>query len=316
LGANQAGPEETGPRRGGVVVRDLFKSYRKVAAVRGVSLEVRPGEIVGLLGPNGAGKTTTVESIVGLTIPDRGEVTVAGIDARRRPRQARRRIGLVLQTTGLPDAATSREALEAFAALYGVRLDAGRWLERYGLAEKAGARVATLSGGQKQRLALAIAFIGDPDVVILDEPTVGLDPAARRELMQQMADMRGEGRAVLLTTHDMEEAAQLCDRVVVINHGQVVAQGSPGELISDVSQTAGVEFATDRPVSTRRLRAHPKVAGLVSDGTAVRFTTDDVAAVLPEIADLARQDGAAILSLKASRGTLEDVILRLTAKTP
>jgi ABC-2 type transport system ATP-binding protein len=297
------------------VVRDLHKTFGDVAALRGVDFELRPGEVLGLLGPNGAGKTTTVESILGLIAPDRGGVSVCGIEVERQPRLARRRIGVVLQDTGLPDAITPHEAIAAFSALYGEHADSDGLLARYGLAEKAHARAATLSGGQKQRLALALAFLGDPDVVILDEPTVGLDPVARRELIRHVEEMKAEGRAVLLATHDMEEAAELCDRIVVIDRGRVVAEGTTGELVSAVSLATRMEFTVDRPVELAGLRAHPNVTDLVANGLTIRFATDDIAAVLPGVAQTARAQAAAIVALQASRGSLEDVILQLAGRT-
>ena len=212
-------------------VRDLARRHGTVRAVQGVSLTVAGGEIVGLLGPNGAGKTTTLDCILGLIRPDHGAVVVCGIDALKNPRAARAHIGAVLQQTGLQDKITPREALAAFALLYGKPPDSAALLARFGLVEKADAAFETLSGGQKQRLALALAFVGDPALLLLDEPAAGLDVGMRRALHEDMRALRDEGRALLLTSHDMDEVARLCDRVAVMTAGRIVAEGPPDALI-------------------------------------------------------------------------------------
>jgi ABC-2 type transport system ATP-binding protein len=205
-------------------VRGLAKRFGAVTAIADVSLKVGAGEVLGLLGPNGAGKTTTVDCILGLLTPDAGSVAICGLA----PRKARAKFGAVLQATGLPDKITPREALDAFSVLH--KAPVGNLLERFGLAEKANAHYDTLSGGQQQRLALALAFIGDPKLLVLDEPTAGLDIQARRSLHDDIRAARAEGRAVLLTTHDMAEAQALCDRIAVIAHGRIVAAGTPDEM--------------------------------------------------------------------------------------
>ncbi len=213
-------------------VEGLHRRHGAVQAANGVSFEIAAGEIFGLLGSNGAGKTTTVDCILGLTVPDSGSITVCGMDARRMPRVARARIGAVLQATGLQDKITPREALDAFAVLYAAPRNTNALLDRFGLREKARAAYETLSGGQKQRLALALAFVGDPQLLVLDEPTSGLDPQMRRELHDHVRAMKQSGRAVLLTTHDMEEARLLCDRIAVMAGGRIVATGTPQDLIA------------------------------------------------------------------------------------
>jgi ABC-2 type transport system ATP-binding protein len=205
-------------------VRGLAKRFGPVRAVADVSLAVGAGEVLGLLGANGAGKTTTVDCILGLLTPDAGTVTICGLP----PREARAKFGAVLQATGLPGKITPREALDAFSVLH--KASAGNLLDRFGLAEKADATYDTLSGGQQQRLALALAFIGDPKLLVLDEPTAGLDIQARRSLHDDIRAARAEGRAVLLTTHDMAEAQILCDRIAVMRAGCIVAAGTPDEL--------------------------------------------------------------------------------------
>jgi ABC-2 type transport system ATP-binding protein len=226
-----------------LAVRDLSKRYGATQAVDRVSFGVNAGEVYGLLGPNGAGKTTTVECLLGLIAPDSGEIEVCGLDARRRPAAAKARIGAALQSTGLQDKITPREALTLFAALYGVRPDIAGLVARFGLGAKADAAFETLSGGQRQRVALALAFVNEPDVIVLDEPTAGLDPQMRRELQQHIRTLSDEGKAVLLTTHDMEEAHQLCDRIGVISAGRIVAEGAPAELIARSSARTSLEAA-------------------------------------------------------------------------
>ena len=216
-----------------IAVQGLSRRFGAVQAVDGISFDVAAGEIFGLLGPNGAGKTTALECILGLTRRDDGRVEICGIDTSQAPRQAREKIGAVLQATGLQDKITPREALNLFAAFYPAPMASTVLLERFGLTEKADAAFETLSGGQKQRLALALAFVGNPQALLLDEPTTGLDPQIRRDVQNHIRALKADNRAVLLSTHDMEEAAQLCDRVAVIAHGRIVATGAPRDLIAE-----------------------------------------------------------------------------------
>ena len=218
-------------------VIDLVKSYGPVRAVAGVSFSVAAGEIVGLLGPNGAGKTSTLECLLGLRTADSGSIHIDGVDAIAAPQVARRHVGAVLQSTALQDKITPREALRLFAGFYGVRRTANDLLERFELLEKADASFDSLSGGQRQRLALALAFVHKPAALVLDEPTAGLDPAARRSLHGQIRSLQQHGCAVLISTHYIDEAHALCDRVVILNHGRVAAQGTPAALVAGVSGT-------------------------------------------------------------------------------
>jgi ABC-2 type transport system ATP-binding protein len=215
-----------------IVVQGLTRRYGVVTAVDGISFEVGAGEIFGLLGPNGAGKTTTLECILGLGRPDAGRIAICGQDVRANPRPARAKIGAVLQATGLQDKISPREALDLFRSFYSRPLETDDLIARFGLREKQDATYDTLSGGQKQRLALALAFVGDPQVFVLDEPTAGLDPQMRREVQDHVRAMKDAGRAVLLATHDMDEAERLCDRLAVIAGGRIVATGTPQDLIS------------------------------------------------------------------------------------
>ena len=223
-----------------IAVQGLTRRYGAVTAVDGISFDLNAGEIFGLLGPNGAGKTTTLECILGLNRPDAGRIEICGVDARTDPRAARARIGAVLQATGLQDKISPREALDLFRSFYSRPLATDVLIDRFALREKQDAAYDTLSGGQKQRLALALAFVGDPHVFVLDEPTAGLDPQMRREVQGHIRAMKDAGRAVLLATHDMDEAERLCDRLAVIAGGRIVATGTPKDLIAG-SQGASLE---------------------------------------------------------------------------
>src|SRR6185369_14809858 len=215
-----------------LAVKNLVHRYGTLEAVRGVSFEVAAGEIFGLLGPNGAGKTTTLKSILGLMLRDNGGIEICGMDARKDSRMARAKTGAVLQATGLQDKITPREALDLFAVFHAAPLKTDALLARFGLVEKADAAFETLSGGQKQRLALALAFVGDPQVLLLDEPTTGLDPQMRREVQDHIKALKDSGRVIKLATHDMNEAERLCDRIAVIARGKIVTTATPQELMA------------------------------------------------------------------------------------
>jgi ABC-2 type transport system ATP-binding protein len=295
-----------------LAVHDLRKRYGPVEAVRGVSFEVREGEILGLLGPNGAGKTTTVECVIGLREPDAGSIDICGLDARRRPREVKQKIGAALQTTALQDKITPREALRLFGSFYDRRADPDELIDRFALVEKANSPFETLSGGQRQRLALALAFINKPEIVFLDEPTAGLDPQSRRELHAQIVRTRSEGHAILLTTHDLEEAQQLCDRVAIIDHGRIVAAGSPRELMAQSQSSQSVSLVTSRPVERDHFLSLPDIGEVNAEGERVRFTTSDVNRTLRELLTLAEAEGVEIVELHVEKATLEDVFLELT----
>ena len=218
-----------------LTVTGLSRRHGAVQAVDGIGFEVASGEVFGLLGPNGAGKTTTIECLLGLVRPDAGSIHICGIDGRAEQKAARAKTGAVLQATGLPDKITPREALDVFGAFYPLPVNIDALLDRFGLREKQEAAYETLSGGQKQRLALALAFVGDPQLLVLDEPTAGLDPQMRRELHDHIRAMKASGRAVLLATHDMDEAQALCDRIAVIVGGKIVATGKPADLVAGSS---------------------------------------------------------------------------------
>ena len=215
-----------------VTVRDLRKSYGDIEAVRGISFEVQQGEIFGLLGPNGAGKTTTVEILEGLRKADAGDTIVDGIDVKKQPAKAKERVGVQLQQSAFPENFTAKETVELFALCYGVTVDAMALLKEVDLADKAGQRQEKLSGGQRQRLSIATALVNKPRVLFLDEPTTGLDPQARRNLWELVRGIRQSGTTVFLTTHYMDEAEVLCDRVAVMDHGEIIAMDPPRTLIT------------------------------------------------------------------------------------
>jgi ABC-2 type transport system ATP-binding protein len=273
-----------------IVARGLRKTYDGVEALRGISFEVAEGEVFGLLGPNGAGKTTTVEILEGYRDRDAGEVSVLGYDPGDSPRSLRERIGVVLQQSELTPLLTVRELHRQFAGYYASPRDVDDVIELVGLAEKRNERVKTLSGGQKRRLDLGIALVGDPDLVFLDEPTTGFDPAARRSAWELIRSLRSLGKTILLTTHYLDEAQQLADRVAVIRAGEIVSLGTPADLIGE-ARTTEIRF--------RR------------DGELVVQETDDPTRVLHELTTAALAEGRSLEQLEVRRPTLEDVYLEL-----
>jgi ABC-2 type transport system ATP-binding protein len=300
-----------------VVIRDLRKSYEGVDAVRGVSFEIQAGEIFGLLGPNGAGKTTTVECIVGLREPDAGHLEVCGLDARRQPRAVKQKVGVALQSTSLQDKITPREALRLFGSFYEEHVSPQTLLERFALVEKADAHVDTLSGGQRQRLALALAFVNRPQLVFLDEPTTGLDPHSRRELHASIARMKTEGYTVLFTTHYLDEAEDLCDRVAIIDQGRIVATGTPRELIAGAQGLQAVTLVTTQPIDSSRIVALPGVSefrelGGTAESSEVQFQTSNATTTLAALTRLIEEERANVVELHLRKASLEDVFLQLT----
>ena len=276
-----------------IEVRDLRKAYGDVEAVRGVSFEIGTGEIFGLLGPNGAGKTTTVEILEGYRARNGGTVSVLGEDPAQAGRQWRERIGVVLQSSAIYETLTVTENLALFAGYYTRPRAVAEVVELVGLEEKRDARVRTLSGGQKRRLDLGLALVGDPEVVFLDEPTTGFDPEARRRAWDTIGGLRGLGKTVLLTTHYLDEAQALADRVAIIKDGVIIASGPPSELTPG---SASYRVAYDL------------------DGRRVELETDDPTELLHRIAGEALDRGERLENLTVSRPTLEDVYLELTAE--
>lgn len=303
-------------------LRDLRKTYRKgretVRAVDGLDLVVERGEVFGLLGPNGAGKTTTVEVCEGLTVPDSGEVRILGRAWRGGEDDAiRARIGVCLQETKFHENANVDEVLRLFRSCF----DRGRTVDEalalVSLQEKRGARQKSLSGGQRQRLAVATALLGDPDLLFLDEPTTGLDPQSRRQLWQVVRDYRAQGGTVLLTTHYMDEAQQLCDRVAIVDRGKVIALGSPAELIRSLGAEHFVVadlVDPDAAADDACLLALPDVVAVERRGERVECTVASVHTALPAILAALEQRGVAIDGLATRHATLEDVFVHLTGR--
>ena len=289
-------------------MRGLRKAYGATVALDGVDLEIAPGEVLGLLGPNGAGKTTAVECLAGLLEPDDGTMELGD---RPLDRATRSRLGIALQADALQDSITPREALGLFARLYGASVDIDAMLEQFGLASRADLRFATLSTGYRQRLTLALALVNDPDLVLLDEPTAGLDPSIRREMRELVRALAARGRAVLLTTHDMGEAETLCDRLAVIDNGRIVATGTPEDLVGSSGRAAVIEGSA----SVELVSDAPDLAELVIEGTRFRCSTDRPAQVTGALLAQIERQGGEIVSLHVARATLEDVILDLTNRS-
>jgi ABC-2 type transport system ATP-binding protein len=295
-----------------LIVENLHKRYGAIEAARGVSLAVEHGEIFGLIGPNGAGKTTTVECVLGLREPDDGRIEVCGIDARRQPQQAKQRMGAALQTTALQDNITPREALRLFGALYRQADPPDALLERFALADKGDAAFDTLSGGQRQRLALALAFVNRPDVVLLDEPTAGLDPHARRDLHGAIQGMKRDGHTVLLTTHHLDEAEALCDRVAIINRGTVIAADPPRAIVARSQALQTVTLVAAATLDAAALARLPGVRDLEIRGAEVRFRTNEAAAAIAALTAHLQAARIELVELQVRKATLEDVFLELT----
>ncbi len=295
-----------------VVVQRLRKRYGAVEAVRGVSFAVQAGEIFGILGPNGAGKTTTLEILEGLRRPDDGTAVIAGIDVRQNPAGVKSVIGVQLQDAGFFDRLTVEETVNLFGAFHRRQMPSRHVLAALDLVDKRRALVETLSGGQRQRLSLAIALVNDPRVLFLDEPTTGLDPQARRHLWEIIERIRRDGRTVVLTTHYMEEAQRLCDRVAIMDQGQIIALGTPRELIEQHAGTTTVTVGMDGPeVDLRGLAGVEDVARTNGD---VLLHTRDALGTLHALVEFRQAGRLAYHSLRLEEPTLEDVFLTMTGR--
>lgn len=293
-------------------IRALTKRYGSVEAVREISLEVAAGEIFGLIGPNGAGKSTTLECVLGLCEPDSGSIFVQGIDIRTSESEAKSVIGAQLQSSGQPDGMTPRQALRLCASFYRRAARPEDLIERFLLTEKADARYSSLSGGQRQRLALAMAFVNDPEIVVLDEPTAGLDPPARRELHALIAAQRSSGRTIVFSTHYLDEARSLCDRIALIDRGALVAVDAPEALIARSATSPRIDVRTWPALAESDIRLLPGVLRCAYDGSAWRIHTSAVNRTITALAGLSESRGAELQDLQIHRPTLDDVFVELT----
>jgi ABC-2 type transport system ATP-binding protein len=316
-------------QRPAVEVTDLVKTYAQPGggrfnAVDGVSFAVRDGEVFGFLGPNGAGKTTTLEIVEGIREPTSGRASVVGLDSVLDREEVKRRIGVQLQAAAYFDYLTLREILELFGSFYPVRRRPEELLDRVGLLDKEGAQVRHLSGGQARRFSVVAALVNEPEVVFLDEPTTGLDPAARRTVWELIEEInREEGRTVVLTTHYMEEAQLLADRIAIIDRGRIQALDTPQALIARHAGTGAIQFATEGPVAIEELQRIPSVhdAAATNPGDATdggpytyRLRVGDPDAVLPRLFAFSQHAGVGVRSVEVLPGTLEDVFLEITGR--
>ncbi|MFZ0036055.1 MAG: ABC transporter ATP-binding protein [Candidatus Acidiferrales bacterium] len=298
-------------------VQNLRKAYKDVVAVDGLDLDVRIGECFGLLGPNGAGKTTTIEICEGLTEPDSGEVEVLGkhwaLDAER----LRQQLGIQLQDTQLSEKLTVLETVRLFRSFYKQGPEAAEVIALVQLEEKQKSRVGELSGGQKQRLAMACALVGDPELLFLDEPTTGLDPQARRQLWELVEEFKSEGRTILLTTHYMDEAEQLCDRVAIMDHGKKISLGTPRELIASIGAEHMVEFSAGsatRALDAEALRRIEGVLDVRTENGNVQLQVTEMHRAVPALLSELSRQGVPLTELSTHSATLEDVFVALTGR--
>jgi ABC-2 type transport system ATP-binding protein len=297
-----------------ICCRGLVKDYGALRAVNGLDLEVHTGECFGLLGPNGAGKTTTVEILEGLLPPTSGEVEILGRTWKADPDWLRQRLGISLQETNLYDKLAVEEILRVFRSFYDAGPPVPDLLELVSLTDKRATWYSKLSGGQKQRLAVACALAGHPEILFLDEPTSGLDPQSRRQLWGLIEQFKEDGRTVLLTTHYMDEAQRLCDRVAVIDLGKVIALGTPRELIQSLGGTDVVEFTCEGPVEANGLSCLPGVHAVRSRADGLSLTVEQLHKTLPLLLGHLQQTGRTLTALSTHHATLEDVFVSLTGR--
>lgn len=300
-----------------IVVEDLHKSYGDFEAVRGIDLEVRQGEVFGLLGPNGAGKTTTIEILEGLRPRTSGKVSVLGFDPDSATRQLKDRIGVCLQATNLPERMKVHEALDLFAAFYSHQTDRNQLLKRLQLWDKRDAHYSSLSGGQKQRVALALALLNEPALLFLDEPTTGLDPQVRLEIHNLIQELKEDKSSILMTTHYIEEAEKLCDRVAIIDAGKIIEMGTPREIQQRTLGHSMIEIQTNGPLSVESLpellRDHKH--SLSEDRKHFTTQSEVPAKTIVELVKWIEQQGLELVDIHLKRPTLEDVFIELTGKS-
>ena len=299
-----------------ISVEDLHKSYGTFEAVRGIDLDVGVGEVFGLLGPNGAGKTTTIEILEGLRPRTSGKVSVLGLDPASQSREIKNRIGVCLQATNLPDKIKVTEALELFGAFYTRHADRQKLLERLQLGDKREALYKSLSGGQKQRVALALALLNEPALLFLDEPTTGLDPQVRLEIHAVIQELKQEQRSILITTHYIDEAEKLCDRVAIIDSGKIIELGTPREIQQRVLGHTIVEITTNEPApfDSLPLALREERHEIRNSGTTISMRTQSAAATIVELVKWIEANRLKLVDIHMKRPTLEDVFIELTGK--
>jgi ABC-2 type transport system ATP-binding protein len=297
-----------------IEVTNLAKSYGTVKAVNEISFEVAQGEVFGMLGPNGAGKTTTVEIVEGLRTPDSGKVTVLGIDASKDIRAIKERIGVQLQSPALFPLMNVQEIVKFFGSLFKKSIPASEIVRMVALDESKKVMVKNLSGGQQQRLSVGLAFVNDPDIVFLDEPTTGLDPQARRAMWEMIESIRKEGKSIFLTTHYMEEAERLCDRVAIMDHGKIIALDSPHHMIEQNFKESAIQFKMKKRPEESALAALPGVTKVVVEEDDVTLYSKDIPATISALLQLASGISSNLSDLFVRQATLEDVFLKLTGK--
>jgi len=297
-----------------IACRNLRKYFADVKAVDGLDLSVANGECFGLLGPNGAGKTTTIEILEGLTKPDSGDVEILGLTWQKHERELRERIGISLQETQLTEKLTVFETVRLFRSFYRDGYDPEDLLRDLSLEEKRDARVGKLSGGQRQRLGVACALVGNPDVLFLDEPTTGLDPQSRLQLWDIVQRFREKGGTVLLTTHYMEEAQRLCDRVAIVDHGHLIALGTPAELIAKLEARNVIEFTSEPQLRKEIVEAIDACAGVTAHNEGWLLRVHSLAEAVPQLIAAVEREGAKLVSLSTHEATLEDLFVSLTGR--
>ncbi|HTC66032.1 MAG TPA: ABC transporter ATP-binding protein [Candidatus Acidoferrum sp.] len=295
-------------------VENLVKRYGDVEAVRGVSFNVEAGEVFGLLGPNGAGKTSTIEIMEGLRTPDSGRVSVCGLDPQKKPQELKHEIGAALQATSLPDKLRVIEALRLFASFYRRHRSPEELLKRFGLQEKRNTFYSQLSGGQKQRLALAMALVNDPKVLFFDEPTAGLDPQVRREIYDIIEELRREKKTIVMTTHYIEEAERLCDRVAIVDHGTVIALGTPRELKERSGDKTRLEVRLARPEPEEILKSLEGVSECRILGDSYILHCQRPPQAIVSLVKYLESTGNELISLEIATPSLEDVFIELTGR--
>lgn len=297
-----------------ISAQNLVKIYGDLRAVDDISLDVEYGEVFGMLGPNGAGKSTTTEMIEGLRKPDGGTISVLGQDVVKNPEPVKQRIGIQLQTTVMFQKQTVREMIELFSSFFQKSLPTNDVIAAVNLEEKANTRSKDLSGGQRQRLAVAIALVNDPEIIFLDEPTTGLDPQARRSMWDVVANLKQRGKTVFMTTHYMEEAERLCDRIAVVDHGKIIALGTPQELINQHFHETALDFDTNSALPLETLQTLPNVVRAQIENGITTIFSDGVSRTTNGLMSLVEGQSTELKNFRIRSATLEDVFLKLTGR--